>query len=174
MAFAVELTLDRAAGSPVRALWERMADAGIRFMSDSGAEPHVTLGVWETMDVGRCIPEIVALAAATAPVPLTFIEVRTFGANVVYLAPTPSARLVDLHQWVQARVGALAVGEWPHYARDVWVPHCTLAMELGSSVIETALGLATTMTLPLTGYGDRVAIVEFRPVRERYSYPLTG
>src|SRR2546421_9542968 len=104
MAFAVELALDRESAGPVRALWRRMADAGIRFMADSRADPHVSLAIWDSLDVERAIVEVAALAPATAPVPVTFTEVRAFGTEVVYLAPAPSARLVDLQLRVQARI----------------------------------------------------------------------
>src|SRR5882672_7968443 len=104
MPFAVELALDRESVGPVRALWRRLADAGIRFMAASGADPHVSLAIWDHLDVERAIGEVTALSTTTAPVPLTFTEVRAFGADVVYLALAPAPRLVELQARVQARI----------------------------------------------------------------------
>jgi len=174
MPFAIELALDRESAAAVRTLWRRLAEAGIRFMATSGADPHVSLGIWDSLEVEPAIAEVTALAPATAPVPLTFTAVRTFGAEVVYLALAPSPRLVDLQARVQARIGALGRRGWPHYAPAAWVPHCTLAMDLGSVSAATALALAAELPLPLDARLDRVGIVEFRPVRERFSRPLTG
>ena len=174
MPVAVELALDRESAGPVRALWRRLADAGIRFMAQSGADPHVSLAIWDDLDVGRAIGEVTALAIATAPVPLTFTEVRAFGTDVVYLALAPAPRLVELQARVQARIDPLGAGAWPHYTPAAWVPHCTVAMDLDPVTAATALAVAAGLTLPLSGRLDRMAIVEFRPVRERFSQPLTG
>ena len=95
MAFAVELALDRESAGVVRALWRRMAEAGIRFMAESGADPHLSLAIWDRLSIEHAIAEVTALVAATLPLPL-------------------SSRL------------------------------------------------------------DRMAVVQFRPVRERYSQPLSG
>lgn len=174
MPFAIELALDRESAAAVRTLWRRMAEAGIRFMAESGADPHVSLAIWDSLEVEPAIAEVTALAPATAPVALTFTAVRTFGAEVVYLALAPSQRLVDLQARVQARIGALGRRGWPHYAPAAWVPHCTVAMDLGSVTLDTALAVAAGLKLPLSARLDRMAIVQFRPVRERYSQPLTG
>ncbi len=174
MAFAIELALDAAGAAPVRALWRRLAEAGARFMADSGADPHVSLVIWDGLDVERASAELGALAAETAPLPVSFTHVSAFGAEVVYLALAPSTRLAALQSHADTRLAGLGRARWPHYAPAAWVPHCTLAMDLGSIGAATALALASELTLPLAAQLDRVAIVEFRPVRERFSRPLTG
>ena len=174
MAFAVELALDRESAGAVRALWRRMAEAGIRFMAESGAGPHLSLAIWDRLSIEHAIAEVTALAAATLPVPVTFTEVRAFGAEVVYLACEPSSRLVELQRLVQARFASFGDGPWEHYKPTAWVPHCTLAMDLGPATAATALAVAATLPLPLSSRLDRMAVVQFRPVRERYSQPLSG
>ncbi|HEU5194118.1 MAG TPA: 2'-5' RNA ligase family protein [Methylomirabilota bacterium] len=174
MSFAIELALDARSAASVRTLWRRLAEAGMRFMADSGADPHVSLVIWDGLDVDRASTDIVSLAAETAPLPVSFTHVSAFGAEVVYLALAPSKRLVELQARVDARLAPLGRARWPHYAPAAWVPHCTLAMELGSVSAVAALALASELTLPLVAHLDCVAIVEFRPVRERFSRPLTG
>jgi len=174
MAFAVELALDRDSAGPVRALWRRMAEAGIRFMAESGADPHVSLAIWDRLSLEHAIAEVTVLAAATPPMPVTFSEVRAFGTEVLYLACEPSARLTELQRVVQARFAPLGDGPWEHYKPTAWVPHCTLAMDLGPMTAATALAVAATLPLPSSSRLDRMAVVQFRPVRERYSQPLSG
>jgi len=174
MAFAIELALDEISAAPVRALWRRLAEAGIRFMADSGADPHLSLVIWDSLDVPGAAGEVAALAAITAPLALTFTHVAAFGAEVVYLAPAPSAPLAELQAQVHARFVPLGDRGWPHYAPATWVPHCTLAMDLGSVTAATALALASSLTVPLPARLVRMAVVEFRPVRERFARPLTG
>ena len=182
MAFAIELALDAASAAPVRALWRRLAEAGARFMADSGADPHVSLVIWDGLDVERAAAEIAALAAETAPLPVSFTHVSAFGAEVVYLALAHSTRLADLQAQLDTRLAGLGRERWPHYAPAAWVPHCTLAMDLGRGTLAgfpstppaAILALASGLALPLAAQLDRVAIVEFRPVRERFSRRLTG
>jgi 2'-5' RNA ligase len=175
--FAIELALDAASAAPVRALWQTLAESGVRFMADSGADPHVSLVIWEDLDVERAAAEVTALAAETAPSEVTFTAVRAFGAEVVYLALAPSAALAALQRRVDSRLAGLGRARWPHYAPAAWIPHCTLAMDLGPLTPVTAasaLALAKRLPLPLAGRLERMAVVEFRPVRERFSRPLTG
>ena len=174
MAFAIELALDVASAAPVRALWRRLAEAGLRFMADSGADPHVSLVIWDRFDVTRAAAEVATVAAETAPVDVTFTHVAAFGAEVAYLAVAPSARLAALQARVHAGFAALGDEPWPHYAPAAWVPHCTLAMDLSSVTAAGALALASGLPLPLHARLERMAIVEFRPVRERFFRPLTG
>jgi len=174
MPFAIELALDADSGRVVRALWRRLADAGLRFMADSGADPHVSVAIWEELDVAEAAIEVASLAAATAPLALSFPEVRTFGDEVVYLAVAASAGLRDLQARVDAAVGRHGGGSWAHYVPASWLPHCTLAMDLGPGQLAVALAVVRALPLPLNGHLDRIAIVEFRPVRERFSQALTG
>jgi 2'-5' RNA ligase len=174
MPFAIELALDADSGRMVRSLWRRLADAGIRFMADSRADPHVSVAIWEELDVAEAAVAVASLAAATAPLALSFPEVRTFGDEVVYLAVAASAGLCDLQARVHAGVGRHGGGLWAHYAPASWLPHCTLAMDLGPGQLAAALPVARALPLPLNGHLDRIAIVEFRPIRERFSQVLTG
>ena len=64
MPFAIELALDAESAAPVRALWRRLAEAGIRFMAESGAEPHVSLVIWDGLDVERAAAEVAERLAA--------------------------------------------------------------------------------------------------------------
>ena len=110
MAFAIELALDAASAAPVRALWRRLAEAGIRFMAESGADPHVSLAIWDALDVARAAAEVDAVAGAIPPVDITFTHVAAFGAEVVYLAPAPSAPLAELQARVHGRFAPLGEG----------------------------------------------------------------
>ncbi|HET7340045.1 MAG TPA: 2'-5' RNA ligase family protein, partial [Methylomirabilota bacterium] len=120
MAFAIVLTLDPASAAPVRALWQRLAKAGMRVMADLGVDPHLSLAVWEALDVERAAAAVTALAGETAPVAVTFTEVRAFGGEAVYLWPAPSPRLAELQARVQARLAPLGVGASAHYAAAAW------------------------------------------------------
>jgi hypothetical protein len=47
---ALELALDDVAAMAVRKLWGELAAAGFTFPAMSGANPHISLAIWDTID----------------------------------------------------------------------------------------------------------------------------
>ena len=94
--------------------------------------------------------------------------------NVLMLAAVVDTELLAVHSAVHDALAGKVRQPSVLYLPGSWVPHCTLAMDLGSVSAATALALASGLALPLDAHLDRVGIVEFRPVRERFSRPLTG
>jgi hypothetical protein len=73
MPYALELALDDRAARAVRRAWEELADAGITYMARSGARPHVSLGIWDTIDRVAFEAELARFAvriAGRTPLPL--------------------------------------------------------------------------------------------------------
>ena len=165
MPYAVELALDDATAAVVRVLWRDLAAAGFRFMHDSGANPHVSLAIWDDVDRPALETGLAAYAAATPALDVVFSRVDAFtSTGVVFLAPDVNAGLLDAHAGCHQRLGAFGREAWPHYAPGVWVPHCTLAMDIPDG-LDRALGVARKAVLPLRGRLVRAELVAFRPVR---------
>jgi 2'-5' RNA ligase len=78
MPYAFELALDPASAAVVRRAWQELADAGIGYVATSGARPHVTLGIWDSLDLERAEAELARFAAETSSVQLTFASVGLF------------------------------------------------------------------------------------------------
>lgn len=172
MPYAIELGLDRAAGAAVRRIWRELEDAGITYMARSGADPHVSLGIWERVDVAAFQAELAAFARTSRPLPVTFTSVGTFPGAAVYLAPEPTPALGEIHARCLARFAPLGSGAWAYYAPGAWVPHCTLAMDLTDAERATAQAIARRAPLPLHARLVRIGIVEFRPVKELCAFDL--
>jgi 2'-5' RNA ligase len=174
MPYALELALDDDAAAMVRALWREIAAAGAPFMAESGANPHVSLAIWNEIDRDAMTSALARFAAETRPIDIVFPAVGTFASTgVVLLAPEVDARLLDAHARCHRTVAGLGLGAWPHYAPGVWAPHCTLAMDLGAEM-DDVLALARRAPLPLRGRLERVELVEFRPVRRLTFAPLAA
>ena len=54
------------------------------------------------------------------------------------------------------------------------MPHCTLAMGAARATVPAAVRVCLDAALPITGRFERVALVEFRPVRVVYAFDLVG
>jgi 2'-5' RNA ligase len=174
MPYAIELALDPSSDAAVRRVWHELDRAGITWMARSGARPHVTVGVWETLDVDETTRELTRFADETTPVRLTLASVGMFPGVAVFLAPVVTAELLDLHTRVHGRLAGRGGGAWHHYQRGAWVPHCTLASDLEPDQFQSAFAIAARAPLPLECLLVEVGIVEFRPVNQLVSRALGG
>jgi len=174
MPFALELALDPESAAAVRTAWRALAVAGFPLMADLGANPHVSLAIWEEIDVTAMSAAVAELGRETAPLPIAFDRVAVFPTTgVVFLAPVPDAALRDMQARCQRRLGAHGRQPWPHYAPDTWVPHCTLAQDLDDpGALARARSVAERMPLPVIGRLERAELVRFRPVQLLSAAPL--
>jgi 2'-5' RNA ligase len=172
MPYAIELALDPEAAAAVRATWDALARAGIEYMATCGARPHVSLGIWDAMDVGAAPEALDDFARTTPPLPITFDRIDAFPGGVVFLAPRADDHLVAAQRRLH-RSFAHGRGAWAHYEPGTWVPHCTMAMEYPVMLAPVAREIVTASTaLPLRGRLADVEIVQFRPVRTLFTRPL--
>lgn len=175
MPFALELTLDPLAAASVREVWGKLAAAGYTFPAESGASPHVSLVIWDTVDRDAVTRAILSFARRTPPIDVTFQRVGSFAdSGAVFLAPEVDRRLLEVHASCHRHFAGLGGGAWPYYAVGTWVPHCTLAQDLGAEDVTAALAIAQQARLPLRGRLELVELVEFRPVRRIVTAPLAG
>ena len=174
MPYAVELELDSVAGAAVQDLWRALSEVGATWLAQSGASPHVSLAIWETIDRPRLEAELARFAAETGPIGITFDGAGTFPGGTVYLQPAPNPALHAVQRHVHARFASFGGGAWAYYLPDSWIPHCTLAMDVSPDRVTEALAVAGRAPLPITGRLEYVAIVEFQPVQVLARYPLAG
>ena len=177
MPFAIELFLDPDADAAVRSVWRALADAGVsRTMLDAGSQPHVSLADSRDLDVERFRPVLEAFARETPPLECSLASVGAFPTEegVVFLAPVATRELLELHQAFHERLGEFGARSSAYYRPGNWVPHCTLAMGAARTAMAEAVTLCLDMALPIRGRFERVALVEFRPVKVVYAFDLAG
>jgi len=174
MPYAVELALDPTSADAVRLCWRELEAAGITWMARSGARPHITLGIWDTLERDAAEFAVSKLGEETTPVRLTLASVGLFPGVAVFLAPTVTRELLDLHAGFHRRFGGLGGAAWDHYRPGTWVPHCTLATDLEPERFGDALAIAARVPLPIECRLVEIGIVEFRPVKQLMSRVLGG
>jgi 2'-5' RNA ligase len=176
MPFALELALDPQSASVVRAAWGALAAAGFPLMAELGANPHVSLAIWDEIDLSAMSSAVAALGRETAPLPIVFDRVDVFPTTgVVFLSPVPDRTLSDVHARCQRRLSAYGRRPWPHYAPGAWVPHCTLAQDLESAgALAQARSVAERTPLPIVGRLERAELIGFRPVHCLRAAPLAA
>lgn len=154
MAFAVELSFDPVADAAVRDLWRALDDAGVVSLgteAERALRPHVSLAGCDGNGDDAELHDTLGphLRAATG----LELDLTSFGfflarGIVAFLAVTPTTRLLEAHDAVVGALELHSVTPWPQYAVDAFVPHCTLAMDVGDPG-RAASVLATHAHLPL-------------------------
>ncbi|MDH3592281.1 MAG: 2'-5' RNA ligase family protein [Planctomycetota bacterium] len=157
MRFAVELFFDPKADAAVRALWTGVEPDHLTPM---GARPHISLGVYASLDPDAALPVLEAFAAREPVVPLSLAFVGTFASDegVVFLGPQVSPELIGLHTRMHDAFAGL--GESLRYYRPGnWVPHCTVAWFLAAADIGTAIDRCRRASLPIAAQATHIGLV---------------
>ena len=175
MGYAVELNLSKDSAMRVVGLWESLARASISSaMLDLGAQPHISLAVFEDLDPAVLRNDLDRFAEVTRSLTVVLSHAGTFptAEGVVFLAPTVTQGLLEIHERLHRYLGGRGAECAEHYHPGKWVPHCTVAM----GVAPDRIGAAIEMCLLSGALGpveiDEVSLTEFRPVREIYAFPL--
>lgn len=167
MPIAVEMMLDSATDALVRQTWRKLAQAGVSSdMAESGWDPHVTLGVYDDLNVSAATEQLAACACDTQQITTTLASVGVFPrkASVLFIAPIVTHDLLALHERIHRILEPLATHPWEYYQPGRWVPHCTLATDLEPERVTPAFEIARQIALPRPVRLKRIAIVRFRPV----------
>ena len=59
-----------------------------------------------------------------------------------------------------------------YYLPGNWVPHCTVAIDLSATEVIEAVVYCREAFQPISGQFREIGLVEFRPVKERFTCAL--
>ena len=182
MGYAVELYLDGPTSEDVRAIWASIESAGLSgFMPTSGARPHVSLAVYSHVVPSEIKPILPSFSSEVGETKIEFEGVSTFpigggavptGGGVVFLAPKLTNSLRTLHSRFHTLARPFASGLSDYYAPGVWVPHCTLDMDLPAENVSKIMELCGEHDLPTEARLVEIGLVGFRPIKELMNFPL--
>src|SRR5947208_15861862 len=102
MPYALELGLDDHAAAVVRRLWHDLVDEGVVHMARSGARPHVSVGIWHSLDRDAAEAELTRFASEVAPLPIMRASVGLFPHVPLFIATPGASELLQLHARLQA------------------------------------------------------------------------
>jgi len=175
MAFAVELYFDPDAQARVHDLYTSLASRGITsYLLDIGTTPHLSLAVFDDLEPEHLNAELRAFAASHAPLWISLETVGSFPSSdgVIYIAPSPSDALFQLHADFHGRLDAVGITCSPLYRPDAWIPHCTVAQRVAAERISAVTDLVRTSAAFGPAQVQRVALVAVPPVRSIYRHQL--
>jgi 2'-5' RNA ligase len=154
-----------------RAVAERGAN---RYMIDAGIPPHVTVSSFcaeRPDDVKTVIDENRSLFAAGE---LIWVSLGAFPPQVLFAAPVLSEYLQDFCVKLNRLISPLAeAGDYGHYLPYQWVPHTTLATQMGESELHAAFETAVRHFTPFGGRSNRLILAEGDPYKELAVWDLS-
>ena len=165
MAWAVILLPDERGDASARRIWRAVHTAGFREMLFEGDNrPHLSLMLLDAQD-GTLESAVERFAAATSPVEVTFASVGSFGADVIYLSPEPSAALHEMNRKLTAALGPLAALADANYLPGEWHPHMTVVFKAPAEDFNRAMRVVKRNFVPFPAVFGSVAVVKFNPVK---------
>jgi 2'-5' RNA ligase len=138
----------------LRASWQRLADAGVsNFMLGLDYPPHLTLFLAEAIDMTGLGAALAQAAAEQPPLPVIFSGLGVFPApgGVIFLNPTTTHPLLDLHARFWQVSAPYLIGLSSIYQPGVWVPHVTLGFRLPGEKIGAGINTLLPSHWPRTG-----------------------
>lgn len=134
MAHALECYFDDEADAAIRALWQRLEQAGVPSLATRthrNHRPHVTFAVAGAIPPAARRSLTADLALLSMP-QLWLYTLGTFpnGQNALLLGAVTDAELLAVHVAVHDALAGRVRDPWAYYLPGAWVPHCTLAEDV--------------------------------------------
>ena len=174
MPYAVMLFFDEESTVRLENIREALRLRGVEV--DEAAKPHISLAIYHDLDVADLRVRLEKFARTCPPEPLRFGSIGVFPADppVVFLAPIVSCDLLDLHARFHAHFADYASEEWDYYRPGVWVPHCTLALQLDERAFRAMGEVFKELPLPRGVTVERIGVLGFSPNNPLFDFVLEG
>ncbi|KAJ1384251.1 Cyclic phosphodiesterase [Sesbania bispinosa] len=173
--YAIELYMDPALENQVLKAWNVLARRQISTqLIEMESRPHITLFSTQFLEPSKLESLLKTLASKHDPFPLSFSSIGAFpnDNNVLFLSPTPSLSLLQFQSQLCDAIRKEGIDVGDDYSLGSWIPHCSVAHQVPKARMAEAFSLLRDLKLPVTGYAVDVALVQFSPVRELFSFVL--
>lgn len=177
--YNLDLAFEPSTLAAIHHVRKQMADAEIgNAQAVARFRPHITLIVGHDVDVQASLVELENFAHVTATLPVTFAYLGIFTPHnaVLYVGATVTHALLELHSAFCARMSPLMGELWAYYTEGVWVPHCTMAVQVSPAHLSEAVAICTAIELPFVARIVAVELIAVEPIQATVlgRFPLAG
>lgn len=178
MLYSVGLNFDNATEDLIASVWKLLAETRLAdYLHVSGNLPHITLGIFENIDVEATKKELESYANSIAPFQLSFQHIGIFPTPkvAVFWSPVVTEDLLQVHLNLYERLSKLGgQPDFDFYKPGHWVPHCALAMEIDDpSKVFKIVDACLSLPNPHNASVERIALISIRPIKPIITYQLS-
>ncbi|OIT34842.1 hypothetical protein A4A49_63880 [Nicotiana attenuata] len=173
--YAIELYFDPALENQVLKAWNVLARRQISTqLIEIESRPHITLFSSPYIDPLKLENVVKSFSSKQESLPLSFGSIGSLpnGDNVLFLAPTPTLSLLQFHSQLFEAMKKEGIEIREEHRPDTWIPYCPVAEEVPKTRMGEAFTVLRDLKLPVAGYAMEIALVEYPPVREVFSFVL--
>lgn len=173
MPYGVTMFVDPETEDAIRTVWKTIRSRGLSsFMIDSDVRPHLTIATYDELDVDAFLGKYRSFAGELSPVSLNLAMVGAFlrPAGTVFLAPTVTHRLMNIHARFHSFFQDLEHSLSEYSLPGRWFPHFTLAANLAADAIPAVIDSGLKAALPEQSRIEEIGIGEFQHREDRSAY----
>ncbi|PHT56216.1 hypothetical protein CQW23_04702 [Capsicum baccatum] len=173
--YAIELYFDPALENQVLKAWNVLARRQISTqLIEIESRPHITLFSSPNFDPSKLENVVKNFSSKQESLPLSFGSIGSLPSddNVLFLAPTPTLSLLQFHSQLFDAMKKEGIEIAEEHRPDTWIPYCPVAEEVPKTRMGEAFTVLRDLKLPVAGYAMEIALVEYPPVREAFSFVL--
>lgn len=135
-----------------------MTDYGVCYPSRS---PHITFADYNRVDESQFIIRLEKLLANQKQMDLSLKMLGSFfKTGTLFIAPTFSRKLYDLHAAIHETLIAYDTDENSFYLPECWSPHCTIASRLDEMKMSEVFHYCQTHFVPMVTQLKQMALIE--------------
>ena len=171
MPYTVQLDLDAGTNAALDALATELDRIpGLETVRAIGDVHHLSLAVYDALDVAPFLAELDRFAETIGPIPVVQAALGLFTkpGGVLFVAPVVTEPLLALHRRFHAAMAKWLDACSAHYRPPHWMPHITLAMATEDGGLDRAVPIARRLWQPGGARLDAVRLIRFRPVETLY------
>lgn len=173
--FAVILGFDRASEEELHQLQNDVATAiDNTFMEKNGMLPHITLAMFLAEDYAAA-KVILADFATNFPdmtIRLGSIGIFNTPMGVVTLQPVVTKDLLAIHDEIVERLSPVAEEFVQYYLQPIWVPHCSVAINVDPDRVGDAVNAVCERFSPFDAKIRYLTLAECCPYKECGRWPI--
>ena len=176
LGYAVELYFDRETEHRILAFRDSIYQLGLNpVLGKMGDRPHISLAVFTEVDKQQLITITSDFAKTQRGFNVQLDAVGMFAtpSNVVYLAPTPTVQLLEIHQAFHHLLCKEKINSSHYYFIEKWMPHCTIEFELPDDQFDLAVSLCKKHFTTIRGQFVSLGLIAFRPIEYIAEFPLS-
>lgn len=162
-AYALICYLDNESELCFKKLWKDLSENNITQygVDPKGKRPHITIADYDNLDKDKFVILLNKFYKDKLKVPISLNILGTFiNTGTLFLAPTLSTELLDIHRNHHSYFKAFSENESSFYLPGKWNPHCTIASRLSDNNMIQAFTFCKNNLNKIRGKLNEIALIE--------------